>query len=120
METMVTMVRLYLPEATHSTRKAQMQKVLHLLRDQLHVHGVVVLPALRDADDNLEPHYEGVGDLLRRSPDPPVIIEFFDESPAAAQIRQMLCQLVPNSYSVYWPASWESATAKASAAMAGA
>ena len=30
-ETTVTMVRLYLPEEGHSARKAQMEKVLHLV-----------------------------------------------------------------------------------------
>ena len=106
-ERTVTMVRLYLPEASHSTRKAQMEKVLHLLREQLHVHGVAVLQGMKDLGSNPEPHYESVGDLLRRNPDPPLIIEFFDESPAATEIRRMLREFVPNSYAVYWQATWE-------------
>ena len=109
METAVTMVRLYLPEASHSTRKTQMDKVLHLLRDQLHVHGVVVSHGMKDAGAAQATQYESVGDLLRRNPDPPLIIEFFDESPAAAEIRRLLRGLVPESYAVYWQASWEKA-----------
>ena len=113
METTVTMVRLYLPEAGHSTRKAQMEKVLHLLRNQLHVHGVAVLQGLKDAGSSEEAHYESVGDLLRRHPDPPLIIEFFDDSPAAAEIRKLVRGLVPNSYAIYWPATWGGAASKA-------
>lgn len=109
-QTTVTMVRLYLPEASHSTRKTQMEKVLHLLRDQLHVHGVTVLPGMKDAGSSEEPHYESVGDLLRRSPDPPLIVEFFDESRAAAEIRHMLREMVPDGHAVHWQATWEKPT----------
>jgi PII-like signaling protein len=105
--TPITMVRLYLPEAGHSTRKAQMEKVLHLLRDQLHVHGVTVLTGIKEAGHGHEPHYENVGDLLRRNPDPPAIIEFFDDSAAVTEIRRLLRGLVPDSNVVYWQANWE-------------
>jgi PII-like signaling protein len=106
-ERTVTMVRLYLPEEGHSARKAQMEKVLHLLRDQLHVRGIAVLQGMKDAGSSSEPHYESVGDILRRGPDPPLIIEFFDESPAASEIRRQLRNLAPNSYAVYWQATWD-------------
>jgi hypothetical protein len=66
---------------------------------------------LREAGSQ-EPHYERVGDLLRRNPDPPLIIEFFDESPAATEIRRLIRGLVPNIYAVYWQASWETAASK--------
>ena len=111
-----TMVRLYLPEASHSTRKSQTEKVLHLLRDQLHVHGVAVLHGMKDVGSTEEPqHYESVGDLLRRNPDPPLIVEFFDESPAAKEIRRLLRDLVPNSYAVYWQVTWEKSAVKGGA-----
>jgi PII-like signaling protein len=100
-ERTVTMVRLYLREAGHSARKAQMEKVLHLLRDQLHVRGIAVLQGMKDSRSSPEPQYESVGDVLRRGPDPPLIIEFFDESPAAAEIRRQLRALAPNSYTVH-------------------
>jgi PII-like signaling protein len=111
---LVTIVRLYLREAGHSTRKQQMEKVMHLLCDQLHVHGVTVLPGMKEAGSNQEPRYEHVGDILRRNPDPPLIIEFFDESPAAAEIRRLLRGLVPDSYAVYWQATWENDTSRGS------
>jgi hypothetical protein len=65
-----------------------MEKLLHLLRDQLQVRGI--LQGLKDAGSSPEPHYESVGDVLRRGPEPPLIIEFFDESPGAAEIRRQL------------------------------
>jgi PII-like signaling protein len=105
--TTVTMVRLYFPEASHSTRKIQMEKVLHALRDELHVHGVTVLPGMKEEGLNPELHYQTVGDILRRSPDPPLVIEFFDESQVAEQTRKRLYELVPDSYAVYWSAHWE-------------
>jgi PII-like signaling protein len=103
----VTMVRVYLPEASHTTRKTQMEKVVHLLREQLHVHGVTVLTGLREAGTGTEAHAESVGDILRRNPDPPAIIEFFDESRAVAEITRQIRQLVPNSYAVHWQATCE-------------
>jgi hypothetical protein len=35
------------------------------------------------------------------------LIEFFDESPAASEVRRLLRDLVPASYAVYWQATWE-------------
>lgn len=107
-ESIVTMVRLYLPEESHSTRRAQMEKVLHFLRDQFHVHGITILAGVTDLGDHHKPHYETVGDLLKRNPDPPAIIEFFYESPAAIRIGQILRELVPDSHFVHWQATWES------------
>lgn len=103
----VTMVRLYIPESSHSARKTLMDKVLHLLHDQLRVHGITILTGMSELGSKQELHYEGVGDLLRRHPDPPLLIEFFDESPTASEVRRLLRELVPASYAVYWPATWE-------------
>ncbi|HVW70168.1 MAG TPA: DUF190 domain-containing protein [Steroidobacteraceae bacterium] len=110
MDTPITLVRLYLPEMTHSTRKAQLEKVLRLLREQSHVHGVTVSQCVRDAAEHSEQlHYETVGDVLRRNPDPPLIIEFFDESAGAGSVRQLLRTICPESHTVYWDAHWEKA-----------
>jgi hypothetical protein len=46
--TTVTMVRLYIPESSHSTRKMLMEKVLHLLHDQLVVHGITILTGMSE------------------------------------------------------------------------
>ena len=112
METGITMVRLYIPEMTHSTRKAQLEKILALLRDQGHVHGIMVVPCVRDGSEGQELHYETVGDILRRNPDPPLIVEFFDEIPGAAQTRHKLRNAIPESHIVYWDANWEKGITK--------
>jgi hypothetical protein len=65
---------------------------------------------MKDSASSPEQHYGTVGDLLRRNPDPPMIIEFFDESPTATEIRRLVRELVPNSYAVYWQATWENAS----------
>jgi len=110
MEAAVTVVRLYIPEATHSARRAQLQKILNLLRDRTHVHGVMVVPCIRGAAETHDLHYEKVGDILRRNPDPPLIVEFFDEAAHAIEVRQLLRNLVPDGHTVHWDASWEKAT----------
>lgn len=58
--TAVTMVRLYLPEEGHTTRGAQMEKVLRFLHDQLQVHGITTLAAMTEPGDNHKPHYRTV------------------------------------------------------------
>jgi hypothetical protein len=103
----VTMVRFYLPEASHSARKSQLEKVLRALDEQVRVHEVSVLPAVKDRRINPELRYESVGDILRQNPDPPLIIEFFDEAEEAAETRRLLGTLVPEGYSVFWPATWD-------------
>jgi Uncharacterized ACR, COG1993 len=106
----VTVFRLYLPATSHSVRKTQIEKVINLLRDQLHVHGLAVLPVMNDTGTSQGLHYRTVGDVLRRNPDPPLIVEFFDDSLAATQITRAVRELVPNSYALSWEANWESAT----------
>lgn len=84
-----------------------MDKVLRFLRNQLHVHGVTVLAGMTDPGDNHKPHYQTVGDILRRNPDPPAIIEFFYDSSPAIPIGRMLGEVVPDSHIVYWQATRE-------------
>lgn len=108
METLktVTMVRFYLPEASHSTRKAQLERVLNALNEELHVHGVTLLPGIKEPGVTPKLHFETVGDVLRKSPDSPLIIELFDETPSAAEARRLLGTLVPDGHAVYWQATW--------------
>lgn len=111
----VTMVRFYLPEASHSTRKMQLEKVLHTLNDELQVHEVTVLPAIKDPKINPALRYETPGDILRQNPDPPLVIEFFDEAEEAAQTRRLLGALVPEGCSVFWQAKWEKPASRGAA-----
>lgn len=101
----VTMVRLYLPQEGHSARKTQMERVLHFLRDQLNVHEVTILTGLMEAQERHKPHYETVGDVLRRNPDPPAVIEFFCESELTTSIWKKLFELVPDGEMVHWKAN---------------
>ncbi len=110
METPVTMIRLHVPEASHSAHRAQMEKILHFLGEQLHVRGLSVSMGRREPGAPPPQRYEGVGDLLRGKLDPPTIIECFEEPAAAQQIRRKLCELAPNGYVVSWPAVWEAAS----------
>jgi len=112
MEKPVTMIRLYLPETSHSAHKAQVEKILHFLCDQLHVNGLSVSAGKRDPGAAPAQRYETVGDVLRRRLDPPTIIEFFDESPAASKIRQKLSELAPNGHVVSWPAALDTASSQ--------
>jgi len=103
----VTMVRLYLPEECHATRKAQMQRVIHILRDELRAGGITVLPGVAELEDGHKLRYETIGDVLRKNPDPPAIIEFFCESAVADPIDAMLHEIIPGGYSVRWQAALE-------------
>jgi hypothetical protein len=115
METAMTMVRLYIPEMTHSMRKARLDEILHLLHGQRHVHGIMVVPCVRDGGAEQDLHYATVGDVLRRHPDPPLIVEFLDETVGAAEVRRLLRNLEPASNIAYWDVHWEKGTAKHSA-----
>jgi len=120
METQVTMVRLYLPAANHSAHKAQMEKVLRLLRDDLHVHGLSTSSFHPEAGAPQPQHFGNVGDVLRVRPDPPTVVEFFDESAAAAQIKRKLFELAPDGYVVSWQAALETGASQGGAFRAAA
>ena len=120
MEMQVTMVRLYLPAASHSAHKAQMEKVLRFLRDDLHVHGLSVASCQPEAGASQPQHYESVGDVLRSKLDPPTVVEFFDESAAAPPIKRKLCELAPNGYVVSWQAALETGASQGGALRAAA
>jgi hypothetical protein len=115
METQVTMVRLYLPAASHSAHKAQVEKVLRFLHDDLHVHGLSTSSFHPEAGAPQPQHYESVGDVLRVRPDPPTVVEFFDESAAAGPIKRKLCELAPNGYVVSWQAALETGASQGGA-----
>jgi len=71
MEKLVTMIRLYLPEASHSAHKTQLEKVLHYLSDQLHVQGLSVSSGQREPGAPPAQRYGTVSDVLRGKLDPP-------------------------------------------------
>ena len=115
METQVTMVRLYLPAASHSTHKAQMEKVLRFLRDEVHVRGVSTSTFHPEAGAHQPQHFGNVGDVLRAKLDPPTVVEFFDESAAAPPIKRKLFELAPDGYVVSWQAALETGASQGGA-----
>jgi hypothetical protein len=120
METQVTMVRLYLPAASHSTHKAQMEKVLRFLRDEVHVHGLSTSTFHPETGAHQPQHFGNVGDVLRAKLDPPTVVEFFDESAAAPPIKRKLFELAPDGYVVSWQAALETGASQRGAFRAAA
>lgn len=103
-EVAVTVVRASFHESSHSHRRQQLHKALGILRDQLHVRGLVISQGISGIDLEAEGHFETLGDLLRRVPDPRVVIEFFEEPPIADRARQMLRETFPEARVLWWPA----------------
>ncbi len=106
-EATVTFVRVSLHESSHSHRRQQLQRVLQVLRDRLHVRGLIISQGVGGIDLQADGHFETLGDLLRRVPDPRLMIEFFDEPAVADQARQMLRQMFPEAHIVWWPGQCE-------------
>ena len=100
----ITFVRASFRESSHSHRRQQLQKALGLLRDKLHVRGLIISQGISGIDLQAEGHFETLGDLLRRVPDPRVVIEFFDEPQVAMQARQLLRENFPEARVLWWHA----------------
>jgi len=103
----VTFVRVSLHESSHSHRRQQLHQVLQILRDRLHVRGLIISQGVGGIDLQAEGHFETLGDLLRRMPDPRLTIEFFDDPQVADQAKQMMRQSFPEARIVWWRAQCE-------------
>lgn len=101
----VTTVRVYVPQSSHSHRRQQIQTLLRLLRDQFHVHGLTLVEGMRGVELGGAVQAETVGDVLRRDPDPALIIEFFEESAVIDIARRMLREMLPECRIVWWSVS---------------
>ncbi|MDA8049511.1 MAG: DUF190 domain-containing protein [Rhodospirillales bacterium] len=108
-EITITAVRIYVPPISHSQRKQQLQTLLHLLRDQAHVHGLTVIEGKRGVELGGPIQPATVGDVLRRDPDPPLVIEFFDEAASADLARRMLREALPECRIIWWRATSDEA-----------
>lgn len=106
-EATVAFVRVSLHESSHSHRRQQLHQVLQILRDRFHVRGLIISQGVGGVDLQAEGHFETLGDLLRRVPDPRLMIEFFDEPRVADQARQTLRQIFPEARIVWWRAHCE-------------
>jgi len=104
-EVPVTVVRISVPESSHSHRRQEVHNLLRVLRDELHVHGLTIIEGMRGIDLGHPIQPETVGDVLRRNPDPAMTIQFFDEPGVVEMARRMLRQTLPECHVMWWPAS---------------
>jgi len=111
-EVSVTVVRISVPESSHSHRRQEVQNLLRVLRDELHVHGLTIIEGMRGIELGGPIQAATVGDVLRRGPDPAMTIQFFDE-PAVVEIaRRMLRTALPECRVLWWSASSDEASLK--------
>lgn len=100
----IIVVRASFHESSHSHRQQQIRKVLEILRDQVNVHGLIISQGIVGIDRQPEGRFETLADLLRRMPDPRVVIEFYDEPHIAKQSIQMLREAFPEARVLWWSA----------------
>lgn len=103
-EITVTFVRVSFRESSHSERQKQQEKALTLLRDRLHVHGLMISQSIHGIDLNEMHPIKTLGDLFHRFPDPRMEIEFYDYPQMAESIRRTLMETFPDARVVWWQA----------------
>jgi PII-like signaling protein len=97
----ILIVRVYLSEADHGTRRTLMQEILTLLRERHAVQGVTVFRGIAGFGASGEVRAD---DILRLNVDLPLVIEFFDEAKVAEAAVALLSGLVPGGHIVSWSA----------------
>jgi uncharacterized protein len=112
MSTNVLMVRVYLSEGDQGSRTNLMREILSALRDKHAVKGVTVFRGVAGFGADGEVHAD---DMLRLNVDLPLVIEFFDESPAAEAAIHFLETMVSQGHIVAWPAERHGAAVPAPA-----
>lgn len=83
-----------------------MQQILSALHDRHAIKGVTVFRGVAGFGADGEVHAD---DMLRLSVDLPLVIEFFDEPPAAEAAMQFLEPMVAQGHIVSWPAKRQGA-----------
>ncbi|MGC2785619.1 MAG: DUF190 domain-containing protein [Roseiarcus sp.] len=106
MSTDVLMVRVYLSERDHGRRTTLMREILSILHDRRAVKGVTVFRGVAGFGSDGVVHAD---DMLRISVDLPLVIEFFDEPPAAEAAIRFLEPMVAQGHIVSWPAKRDGA-----------
>jgi uncharacterized protein len=101
MMTEVLMVRVYLSEGDQGRRTNLMREILSALHDKHAVKGVTVFRGVAGFGADGEVHAD---DMLRLNVDLPLVIEFFDEPPAAEAAIHFLETMVALGHIVSWPA----------------
>jgi len=98
----VTVVRVTLHESDHGRRRSLMDEVLHLLRDQVHLHNVSVFRGIAGLDG------EGIvyaSSMLYFDVNLPLVIQFSVEPDQAEAAISALASLVPPGHILSWPAT---------------
>ncbi|HET9148360.1 MAG TPA: DUF190 domain-containing protein [Acetobacteraceae bacterium] len=98
----VTVVRVTLHESDHGRRRSLMDEVLHLLRDQVHLHNVSVFRGIAGLDG------EGIvyaSSMLYFDVNLPLVIQFSVEPDRAEAAISALASLVPPGHILSWPAT---------------
>lgn len=111
-EVTVTVVRISVPESSHSHRRQEVQNLLRVLRDELHVHGLTIIEGMRGIELGGPVQAATVGDVLRRGPDPAMTIQFFDKPEVVEIARRMLRKALPECRVLWWQASSDEASLK--------
>ena len=111
MSTDVLMVRVYLSEGDQGRRTNLMREILSALHDKHAVKGVTVFRGVAGFGADGEVHAD---DMLRLNVDLPLVIEFFDEPPAAEAAIHLLETMVTQGHIVSWPAKRHGAAVPAS------
>jgi uncharacterized protein len=101
MSTDVLMVRVYLSEGDRGRRTTLMREILSTLHDRHAVKGVTVFRGVAGFGADGEVHAD---DMLRINVDLPLVIEFFDEPPAAEAAIHFLEPMVAQGHIISWPA----------------
>jgi uncharacterized protein len=99
MEREVTVVRIYISEADHGRRGPLLEETFRLLHDQHRIRGVTVFRGIAGFGKKGELPAAG---LLRLVAHLPLVIEFFDESPAVDVALEILRTLVPPGHLATW------------------
>jgi hypothetical protein len=103
-DVIVTFVRVSFREASQSERKDQQEKVLRLLRDRIHVHGLIISQSIHGIDLPKEHSVKSLMDIFHRIPDPRMEIEFFDKPEVAESVRREIAITFPQARVVWWQA----------------
>lgn len=104
----ILIVRIYLSETDHGTRKRLMQQIMTLLRERHAVKGVTVFRGIAGFGAGGEVYAD---DILRLAVDLPLVIEFFDEPKVAEAAIALIEELIHVGHIVSWPARRHGTTA---------
>lgn len=96
----VIMVRVYLHEEDHGRRRASMDDILHVLREQFSINSVSVFRGIAGVGQDGIVH---AADMMHFDVNLPLVIEFCEAPKIADAAITMLASMVPPAHIVSWP-----------------